>query len=101
MPSDSLFTWYQDDLALERHWRVSGRHYAHTARWWLRNLDHHRSEALALFAQKLSPVEARRVVQRWRMFFMACEELFAFDEGEEWFVVHSLLRPNGEGEAGA
>ena len=29
------------------------------------------------------------------------EELFAFDEGREWFVVHSLLRPSREAGSGA
>ena len=28
---------------------------------------------------------------------MACEEIFAYDEGGEWFVVYSLLRPNTSG----
>lgn len=88
MPSDSLFTYYQDDLALDHHWRVNGRHYAQTARWWLRNLDAHRDQALAIFAKDMPPVEAARMVQRWRMFFMACEELWAFAHGREWLVSH-------------
>ncbi len=88
MPSDSLFTYYQDDLALEQHWRVNGTHYARTARWWLRNLDAHRREALALFVKNLPLAEAKRMIQRWRMFFMACEELWAFNHGNEWLVSH-------------
>ena len=28
---------------------------------------------------------------RWRIFWMACEELFAFNNGYEWFVGHFLM----------
>lgn len=87
MPSDSLFTYYQDDLALEHHWRVNGQHYGRTARWWLRNLDQNRAAALKVFAEQRLPDPARQV-QRWRMFFMACEELWAFAGGREWLVSH-------------
>lgn len=45
-----------------------------------------------------------RTVQRRRMFFMACAELFDFEGGEAWWVSHSrfgLPSPRGDGGTGA
>ena len=53
----------------------------------------------ALFASELGADEAGRQVQRWRMFFLACAELFGFEGGREWLVTHALLAPQAGGGA--
>ncbi len=88
MPSDDLLLREQKDLVLEEHWRVSGRHYARTARAWLDRLDARSREVLPVLASVHGAEAAPRWLQRWRVFFMACEELFGFRGGEEWFVSH-------------
>ena len=89
MPSDALFWRYQQHLTLSEHWRVSGRHYAQTAEHWLVNLDRNRTAALtALRTDGLSESEARLQVNRWRIFFLACAELWGYRGGNEWFVAH-------------
>lgn len=77
-------------LEVERSWSVSGVDYARTSRAWLERLDAHRSDALGALAGH--PDGAEIALGRWRLFFMACEELFAYRGGTEWLVGHYRLR---------
>ncbi len=92
MPSDELFLRISGNLELEKRWRWSGLHYASTSECWLENLDHHRNDALSLFGKDLSMADAHRTFHRWRIFFLACAETFAFGNGQEWWVSHYLFR---------
>ena len=85
---NDLFLHTQRDLIIERHWQLSGTHYERTAEAWLRNLDARRDEVEAIFAAMHGSAEARRIVARWRVFFMACAVMFGFADGEEWMVSH-------------
>ncbi|MCC6782999.1 MAG: class I SAM-dependent methyltransferase [Planctomycetes bacterium] len=91
MPSDALFLYFQDHLAIEDHWRVRGTHYGKTAEAWLRNFDAHREELQPVLERTYGP-EAARMARYWRVFFMACAELWNHRRGESWFVSHYLFR---------
>jgi cyclopropane-fatty-acyl-phospholipid synthase len=88
MPSDDLLLYFQDDLILKDHWRLDGTHYQKTAEAWLTNMDSQRSDILSIQREVHGPDEAARWFQRWRIFFMACAELWGFRGGSEWYVSH-------------
>jgi cyclopropane-fatty-acyl-phospholipid synthase len=93
MPAYDLFSHFQDDLHIAHRWKIDGRHYARTCWDWLANLDRNQRQLLDMFTLGLGPSEAKLALQRWRMFFMACAELFQYREGTEWFVAHYLFEP--------
>jgi cyclopropane-fatty-acyl-phospholipid synthase len=90
MPSDDLLPRFDQDLALEAHWRVSGLQYARTAEAWLERLDANRNE--------VERVVGRRRTADWRVFFLACAELWGYRGGAEWLVSHYRFSKRATGD---
>jgi len=93
MPGRSLFDRFGEDLAVTRRWDWDGTHYRRTAEHWLENLDAARGELLPILEATYGRRRAKRWFRRWRVFFLACAELFGIADGAEWGVSHYLLEP--------
>ncbi|HSN54301.1 MAG TPA: cyclopropane-fatty-acyl-phospholipid synthase family protein [Candidatus Sulfomarinibacteraceae bacterium] len=92
MPSADLPRRFPEHLEVVEQWRVSGLHYSRTLDAWLAAMDRERERLTPVFNATYG-VDASRWFARWRMFFMACSELFRYRGGSEWFVIHTLMRP--------
>lgn len=91
MPSDDIFTYFQENFLLKEHVRYSGIHYSKTAEEWLKNTDYNKDKIMDIFRNHYGTKEAGKWFEYWRIFFMACSELWKFDNGKEWFVSHYLM----------
>jgi cyclopropane-fatty-acyl-phospholipid synthase len=92
MPSFDLFRFCSDDLEVRTTWSWDGSHYARTLNAWLRNLDLNRNQIIPILISTYGKQDALRWLNRWRMFLMACAELFAYRCGTEWFVAHYQMQ---------
>jgi len=93
MPSEDLLSRFPEHLQVANRWRWNGQHYRRTAEAWLQNLDRSKRRVLPILAQTYGSRDAGRWFHRWRLFFQAVAEMFGMQNGEEWFVSHTLLQP--------
>ncbi|MFN7924910.1 MAG: cyclopropane-fatty-acyl-phospholipid synthase family protein [Bryobacteraceae bacterium] len=90
MPGADLIAHFQDQFRLAHQWRWSGEHYAKTAEAWLANLDANAFTVMPILA-RVYGAQSEIWFHRWRVFFLACAELFGYCDGREWQVGHYLL----------
>jgi cyclopropane-fatty-acyl-phospholipid synthase len=105
MPHDALPLHFQSRLHLVNRWRWDGRHYERTLNAWLERMDANKARVMPILEQAYGsdpsagdPARAAALWwMRWRLFLMACAELFGFRDGQEWWVGHYLFeRPRAE-----
>ena len=91
MPSDDLLGIFDKDLKIEKQWQVNGVHYHKTAEAWLENMQLHEDEIREIFSQTYGIDHTTKWYAYWRIFFMACSELWKTQSGKEWIVSHYLF----------
>lgn len=90
MPATDTFLFFAKHLKIKQRWLVSGTHYEKTANHWLENMDKNKEQIMPIFAAVYEGDE-KVWFERWRIFFMACAELFGYSQGNEWMVGHYLF----------
>lgn len=91
MPAADTLLHFQDMFKLETRWLVNGKHYERTSNHWLENMDNNKDEILKLFIDSYGAGNETKWFNRWRIFYMACAELFGYKGGNEWMVAHYLF----------
>ena len=88
MPAAETVLHYHPQQSVEENCRQSANQYRNPAARGLPNLDDHKSRVMSTLADAYGENASARWFQRWRMFFMACEEMFGHRNGQEWMVCH-------------
>jgi cyclopropane-fatty-acyl-phospholipid synthase len=91
MPSDHLLFYFNDHMVVENHWLVSGTHYSKTSEAWLNGMDKNKAAVMEIMKRVYGEKDAVRWWVYWRIFFMACAELWGYDNGREWMVSHYVF----------
>ena len=92
MPSFDLLLFFQQKLSIEKQWYVNGVHYSKTLEHWLERQDANKAKVMQLFESTYGGYQQAVVwFNRWRVFYIACSELFKYRNGEEWGVAHYLF----------
>ncbi|KAF9462429.1 S-adenosyl-L-methionine-dependent methyltransferase [Collybia nuda] len=97
MPSHDLFLYFQSDLTLLRSWYLPGTHYSRTLEDWLKLQDKNGKDGLEELQRDAvekgeSPEEGTKAFNRFRVFYMACSELFNMDGGQQWGLGQYLFK---------
>ena len=72
MPSHDLLLHFQDDLIIDDVWSMSGTHYEKTSLAWVNKMDANKDSIMKIFLKTYGD-DAKLWFQRWRIFFMSCE----------------------------
>lgn len=94
MPSEDLFSYFQEDLRIVQQWSLPGTHYQKTAEAWLKQMKDKRNEVIKIMKLTYGEKDAVKWWSFWKLFFLSCAELWGYKNGTEWTVSHYLFERN-------
>jgi cyclopropane-fatty-acyl-phospholipid synthase len=99
MPVHGWLGRIDSPLEVIEDWWLDGRHYGRTCAAWLERLEENAGEVRDVLAH-YGRRQAVRHFRAWRMFFLACSEIFSYRRGEEYGISHVLMRPRTKVRSG-
>ena len=94
MPSRDMFHFFNQDMRISDQWAVNGKNYSKTLEAWLEKMDQQKDIIMPILEEREGPEERVKWWSYWRIFFIACSEFFAMNDGNEYFVSHYLFEKN-------
>ncbi|RUS84211.1 hypothetical protein EGW08_008015 [Elysia chlorotica] len=91
MPSSDLFLYFQNDVRLVDFWSINGTHYSKTLEAWLTKMDQNMGKVKEIFDRAYGK-DSDQQIFNFRLFFMFCSEVFGYNNGNEWHVLHQLFK---------
>jgi cyclopropane-fatty-acyl-phospholipid synthase len=92
MPSNDLLLYFQKDLGIINQWIVNGTHYQKTANAWAENMYQNRPAVEKILSTTYGADQVKKWWVYWKVFFLACAELWGYKNGNEWMVSHYLFQ---------
>tara|TARA_B100001113_G_scaffold186542_1_gene152826 strand:+ start:4467 stop:5492 length:1026 start_codon:yes stop_codon:yes gene_type:complete len=96
MPNHDLFKDLNSDLKYKKSWMLPGTHYEKTSNAWLAKMDLNENRIMSLFQKNNSRSIAKRKFHFWRLFYIACAEIFGYEDGKEWIISHHLFKKSSK-----
>ena len=91
MPYDGFYNDIDSNLVLKDSWAENGKHYSKTLYAWLKNLEDNSQYIFSSLSSKYKATDLKIFINRWKLFFIICAELFGYKDGNEWYVKQYLF----------
>ena len=92
MPYKGLYGDLYTNLTLRHVWDIPGTNYHKSLESWLQRLDMNNSEILNTLRFESPSIDANTYLNRYKLFLIFCSELFRFNEGQDWHLMHYLFQ---------
>lgn len=93
MPYDGFYEDISGDLVLENKWLISGMNYHKTLESWLELLKNNQSRIMKV-GDSVGGIDYSKSINQFKIFIIFCSELFRFNNGNDWELIHYLFVKN-------